>query len=317
MTDLTDSLRADFDIISVGQAAFPSIMGKRAFYGQKQDRKNYINSKQGVHISKYNKNRLLYQQRGKLLSCERLERYLNEFLKVKKVRDYCPNGLQVEGKREIRRVVVSVSASFELFEKAAASGADTIIVHHGLLWDKQDRVVRGGFRRRLSFLLEHDMNLFAFHLPLDCHPILGNNALAVQALGLSALRPFGEHNGQLIGFCGRFRRPVSSDGLYDKIRDLYGSQPLHFAYGPKSVSTLGIISGGAQEDIHDAIKEGLDAYVTGEVSEYVMQVAKEAGIHFLAAGHYATERIGIRALGAHVAAKFRLPVEYIDVPVPV
>lgn len=243
--------------------------------------------------------------------------YLHDFLEVKKIKDGCPNGLQVEGREDISRIVTSVSASVELFEKAAAMKADAIMVHHGMLWNKLDPVVRGGQRKRLKVLLENNMNLLGYHLPLDCHQTIGNNVLGAKGLGLREITPFGEYRSQIIGFKGRFTKKVPARAFFSRVRALYGSIPQILPYGPDAISTVGVISGGAQEDVYEAVKAGLDAYVTGEISEFVVQVCKEAGLHYAAAGHYATERLGIRALGEHVQRKFKVRVDYVDVPVPV
>lgn len=247
---------------------------------------------------------------------EALTAYLDQYLDSRG-RDYGPNGLQVEGKAEIRKVVTGVSACQELFVRAREAGADAVLVHHGLFWEGTPRTLTGFQYRRVAELIRGDMSLIAYHLPLDRHPELGNNALAGREFGLTDLEPFGFHDGLPVGFKGRFPESIPATELVDRCRRIYAQEPLVFLGGPTAVSTLGIISGGAQRDVYTAIDEGLDAYVTGEVSEWVMNVAREAGIHYLAAGHYATERIGIRALGEHVREKFGVEVEFIDVPNPV
>jgi putative NIF3 family GTP cyclohydrolase 1 type 2 len=161
------------------------------------------------------------------------------------------------------------------------------------------------------------MSLVAYHLPLDRHPEVGNNALAARAFGLAELAPFAEYEGLPIGVRGRFPEPVPADELVARCARIFGQPPLVFPGGPDPVSTLGIISGGAQKELWAAVGAGLDAYLTGEASEWVMNVAREAGVHYLAAGHYATERLGIRALGEHLAERFGVEVEFVDVPNPV
>lgn len=251
------------------------------------------------------------------ISRDRLAAYLDEYLEAKKGRDYGPNGLQVEGKEEIRKVVTGVSACQELFVRAREAGADAILVHHGLFWEWMPRTLTGFHYRRVAELIRSEINLFGYHLPLDRHPKLGNNALAVELFGLTEVAPFALFDGLPVGFKGRFPEPISSEALVSRCREVYVQEPLAFAFGPQEVRSLGIVSGGAQKDLYDAIAEGLDAYITGEVSEWVMNVAREAGIHYLAAGHYATERLGIRALGEHLRERFGLEVEFIDVPNPV
>lgn len=243
--------------------------------------------------------------------------YLDELLDAQKGRDYGPNGLQVEGREEIGKIVTGVSACHELFVKAREAGAHAVLVHHGIFWDGMPRILTGVQYRRVAELIRGDLNLLAYHLPLDRHPELGNNVLAARDLGLKSLEPFGLHEGLTIGFKGHFPFPASAAELVDRCRKTYGQEPLTFLEGPDPVKTVGIISGGAQRDLYQAIDEGLDAYITGEVSEWVMNVAREAKIHYLACGHYATERLGIRALGEHLAGRFGVEAEFVDVVNPV
>jgi dinuclear metal center YbgI/SA1388 family protein len=245
-----------------------------------------------------------------------LLRYLQGYLRVEDYRDYGPQGLQVEGRAEVRKVVSGVSGSVALFEAAAAAGADLILVHHGIFWDRESRVVKGGLKRRLELLLQHEMTLAAYHLCLDAHAEVGNNILAARGLGLTHIQPWAEYNGRTIGFRGEWDG-LPPDEAVRRVNALYGSQSLAFLSGPERIRRVGIISGGAQAEIRLAIEDGLDLYITGEVSEYVMTTAQEGGIHFLSAGHYNTERLGIRALGEHVAERFGVEHEFIDLPNPV
>ncbi len=231
--------------------------------------------------------------------------------------DFGPNGLQVEGRREVTRIATGVSACLELFERARDAGADAVFVHHGLFWDGTPRTLVGHQYRRVAVLIETGLHLVAYHLPLDRHPELGNNALAARQLGLYSVEPFGLYKGQAIGCRGRYPEPLPAAEFVARSREAFGQEPLAFLAGPDPVTTVGVISGGAQGEIHQAIAAGLDAYVTGEASEWVMNVARESRIHFLACGHYATERLGIRALGDHLAERFGLEHEFIDVPNPV
>jgi dinuclear metal center YbgI/SA1388 family protein len=242
--------------------------------------------------------------------------YLDQYLDSRG-RDYGPNGLQVEGKKEIRRIVTGVSSCHELFVRAREAGADAVLVHHGLFWEGMPRTLTGFQYRRVAELIRGEMSLIAYHLPLDRHAEVGNNAVAGRELGLVDLEPFGLHEGLPIGFKGRFAEPVSPADLVARCRKVYAQEPLAFLEGPDPVATLGIISGGAQSELYDAIADRLDAYITGEASEWVMNVAREAGIHYLAAGHYATERLGVRALGEHLKERFGIEAEFIDVPNPV
>ena len=248
---------------------------------------------------------------------DELVAYLRDLLSSDEGTDYCPNGLQVEGRRRIRRLVSGVSACQELFEKARQTAADAVLVHHGIFWKGTSPVLTGMQYRRVRELIEGGINLLAYHLPLDRHPELGNNALAADAFGLVDRQPFAFHEGLPIGFRGRFEPAISPAELVERCARIYAQEPLAFRTGREEVASLGIVSGGAQREFHGAIALGLDAFVTGEVSEWVMNVAREAGVHYLAAGHYATERLGVRALGEHLAERFGIGVEFIDVPNPV
>ncbi len=247
---------------------------------------------------------------------DELTNFLNTYLFVNDFKDYGPNGLQVEGKAEINKVVTGVSASVELFQKALEEGADAIIVHHGIIWNFERPVYRGGYKKRVKFLLENDINLYGFHLPLDAHPEVGNNARLAKLLPLESLEPFGEYQGNHIGYKGSCK-PTHAMDLFDLIKAEINPDALIFPYGPDKVHTVGIISGGAQKQVTEAVLQGLDLYLTGEVSEHILHYVKEEEIHFVAAGHHATERFGVRALGAKLADEFGLEVTYIDIPNPV
>lgn len=251
-----------------------------------------------------------------MASRDEILRYLHDYLRVKDYRDYGPQGLQVEGKAEVRKVVSGVSGSAALFEQAAEAGADLVLVHHGIFWDKESRVVKGGLKRRLELLLQHEITLAGYHLCLDAHPEVGNNVLAARGLGLENIRAWAEYNGRTIGFRGEWAGLPAAEAVA-RVNTLYGSRAVEFLYGPAEVREVGIISGGAQGEVRLAIEDGLDLYITGEVSEFVMNTAREGNIHFLGAGHYNTERLGIRALGEHVAAQFQVEHQFIDVPNPV
>ncbi|MEM7482428.1 MAG: Nif3-like dinuclear metal center hexameric protein [Acidobacteriota bacterium] len=248
---------------------------------------------------------------------DRLVADLDVFLEADQGTDYCPNGLQVQGASKIHKIVTGVSACRELFERAAAAGAQAVLVHHGVFWRGDPYPITGMQYGRIRALLAADLNLIAYHLPLDRHPEVGNNALAARALGLEDLEPFAFHDGLPTGFQGRFPEAITAEELVRRAKALYAQAPLHLGTGPDRVRTLGIVSGGAQRDLFKAIDEGLDAFLTGEVSEWVTNTARECGIHYLAAGHHATERIGIRTLGEWVAERYGVDVEFIDVPNPV
>jgi dinuclear metal center YbgI/SA1388 family protein len=247
---------------------------------------------------------------------DNLLNYLNTYLKISEFDDYCPNGLQVEGKENIEKIVTGVSASVELFEKAIETGADTIIVHHGIIWKSDTPIYRGGFKKRLKLLLENEINLFAYHLPLDVHEDVGNNTQLAKILKLENLSPFGKCKNQPIGFKGECQ-PRNVTSIINSIKEKINQEAIIFPYGPEMVKKIGIISGGAEKEVENAVTEGLDLYLTGEASEYILHYVKEEGIHFIAAGHYATERFGIQALGEHLRNRFNLSVEFTDIPNPI
>lgn len=246
--------------------------------------------------------------------------WLDTYLEAHAGKDLGPNGLQVQGRGQVRRIVTGVSACLELFRKAEELDADAVMVHHGIFWDWQSPRLTGMHYDRVAQLLFHGINLLAYHLPLDRHPEVGNNAVACRALGLERLEPFGEYARLPVGFRGRFEEPLPAEEFVARCRDFYGREPLHFPRGgeaPERIETVGIISGGAQKELVAAIDAGLDAFVTGEVSEWVMNTARESRTHFLSCGHYATEVCGIQALGDKVAERFGVEVIYVDVPNPV
>ncbi|MDO9548494.1 MAG: Nif3-like dinuclear metal center hexameric protein [Candidatus Marinimicrobia bacterium] len=243
-------------------------------------------------------------------------KYLDELLDVSSFSDYGPNGLQVEGRDEIKTIVTAVSASVELFEKAIEMQADAVLVHHGIIWNFERPVYRGGYKQRVKLLLEKDINLFGYHLPLDAHMKYGNAAQIAELLGLVEIQPFGEHEGNMVGVRAKMLATPYAD-IFEVIKRAINPDALLFPFGPKLLEHVGIITGGAQKDIKQAILADMDMYITGEASEFVMHLAKEEKIHFVAAGHYATERFGIRALGNHLSGKFNLKVEFIDIPNPV
>lgn len=245
-----------------------------------------------------------------------LAEYLDNLLGAHDSGDWCPNGLQVEGRDEVAHLVTGVSSCQALFERARTLDADAVLVHHGLFWDGAPSVLTGIQARRVRTLIHGDMSLFAYHLPLDRDARFGNNVLAAHAFGLTDLERFAEAKGLPVGFRGRFEPGISAQELVRRCAEVYGQEPLVYDGGPETVRSLGIISGGAQGHLHDAIAAGLDAFVTGEVTEWNMNVAHESGIHYLSAGHYATERLGVRALGEHLAEHFGLRATFVDVPNP-
>jgi len=245
-----------------------------------------------------------------------LEKYLNNLLETEKFKDLGPNGLQVEGSAEITKIVCGVSACVELFESAAEKKAQAILVHHGIIWNFERPLYKGGYKQRVKLLMDNEINLLAYHLPLDAHSLFGNNALIAQKLGLQNTEPFGEYNGIAIGIKGNFGDKKSSD-LFEAVKLNINPSAQIFPFGRSKISSVGIISGGAQKEIKQAVLQGLDAYITGEVSEHIYHYAKEEGIHFIAAGHHATEVFGVKALAAHISKKFGIEAEFVDIHNPV
>lgn len=244
---------------------------------------------------------------------------LNAFdtlLEPQRFRDYGPNGLQVEGKQEVRRMISGVTASRALIEAAIASGADAIFVHHGLFWRGQDGRVTGWMKQRLALLLAHDINLYAYHLPLDGHAELGNNAQLARVLGLRAASRFGEQD---LGFAGERADGGGFDtaqALAAHVQAALGRTVTLAGPHERPVRRVGWCTGGAQGYFEAAIAAGVDAFITGEISEPQAHYARECGVAFLACGHHASERYGAPAVAAHVAAQFGLAHEFIDIDNP-
>lgn len=243
--------------------------------------------------------------------------YLDEILEVSTFRDYGPNGLQVQGKEEVQRVAVAVSANLETFEKAVAWGADMVLVHHGLFWDRGKKTLTSYMYRRVKALMDGDVNLVAYHLPLDAHMELGNNAQIAGKLGLEALEPWdGPGSSKPIGIRGRFAGPLDAETFFERARELFGEQTLVLPHGPRRVLRGAVISGGGAYGIDVAAEEGLDFFVSGEAKEPALGLCREMGIHFVAGGHYASERLGVQALAKKLRAHFAVETEFIDVPNP-
>jgi dinuclear metal center YbgI/SA1388 family protein len=240
--------------------------------------------------------------------------YLDELLDAPEFEDYGPNGLQVPGAEEVELVVTGVSAHLELFELAAGLGAQMVLCHHGVLWDFDPRTVTPQLKRRLQALFAADMSLVAYHLPLDAHPEVGNNALLCDALGLEPAERLGEHEGRPIGFVGRSSEGMSIAELRRRCLDgLHGREPLIQGSGPEVIHSVGVITGAAHSYLAEAAARGLDAFVTGEPAEHAMADAAEAGMHFVAAGHYATEIFGVRRLGELLAERFGVEHRFVGV----
>lgn len=248
-----------------------------------------------------------------MASRNEVETYLHSLLDVGRFRDYGPNGLQVEGRDEIVRIVSGVTASRALIEAAVADGADAILVHHGLFWRGHDGRITGWLKQRVELLLAHGINLLAYHLPLDAHPQLGNNAQFGARFGWTADARFGE---QELGFIGAPAAPLALDGLREQLQRETRRTPTVVPGDSRPLRRVAWCTGGAQGYFEAAIAAGADVYVTGEISEPQAHYARETGVAFVACGHHASERYGAPALAAHVAERFGLAHRFIEVDNP-
>jgi dinuclear metal center YbgI/SA1388 family protein len=243
---------------------------------------------------------------------------LDELLEPAEFEDLGPNGLQVPGGEEVQRVVTGVSAQRALAERAVAERAQLVLVHHGLFWDFAPTGLTALLAERLRPLFKHDIALAAYHLPLDAHPEVGNNAILAERLGCERHEPFGTFRGRPIGRAGTFAgEGIAAADLFARVREATDREPTVFDSGPERVRRIGIVSGSGAGSLPEAIGHGLDAFLTGEPREHVMAEAREAGIHFIAAGHYATETFGVRALGDWLTHRFGIEHVWVDIPNPV
>jgi dinuclear metal center YbgI/SA1388 family protein len=240
--------------------------------------------------------------------------FLDGLLKPALFKDYAPNGLQVEGREEILKIVCGVTACQALIDRAIELGADTILVHHGYFWKDEDPRVIGMKATRLKSLLTHDINLIGYHLPLDAHRTLGNNMQLTQLLGCKLANPLPEDNTDIV-FETTLAKPMTGEDLAEHLSNTLSRKPLHIP-ADSMIQRVAICSGGAQDYIDQAIALGVDAFITGEVSEKTVHIAREANIHFYAAGHHATERYGIKALGEHIQSTLGIECEFVDIDNP-
>ncbi len=242
---------------------------------------------------------------------------LDELLSPAAFDDLGPNGLQVPGTDEVSRVITAVSARRELSERAVELGAQLVLVHHGLFWSFHPTGLTPLLAERLRPLFKHDINLAAYHLPLDAHPELGNNAILARELGCDEREPFGIYKGRAIGCKGRFKVPISPAELHARVARATGREPLLLGGRTEAIGSIGIVSGSAADSLHEAAAEGLDAFLTGEPREHITADAAELGMTFVAAGHYATETFGVRALGDLLAERFGIEHLFVDLSNPV
>jgi dinuclear metal center YbgI/SA1388 family protein len=251
------------------------------------------------------------------VSLRELQLELDRLLQPQLFNDYCPNGLQVEGRPRVAKLATGVTASQALVDAAIDWGADAILVHHGYFWKGEAAPVVGMKRRRLAALLGSEVSLLAYHLPLDAHPELGNNACLGRLLGFEDSEPLFPGRGEGVGSIAALDEPLSEGELVDRLRALTGRELLHIGDAGREVQRVAWCTGAAQGYIDAALAAGADLYITGEASEQTVHTAREEGIGFIAAGHHATERYGVQALGRHLAERFGLEHRFIDVPNPV
>ena len=245
-----------------------------------------------------------------------IEGFCNDMLEAGRFDDASFNGIQVETARPISVIATGVTASEALIAEAVRAGAQLVLAHHGIFWSGQSPVLRGGMRKRIKLLMDHEMGLIAYHLPLDAHPGLGNNAALGNRLGLTAARPWGKYHGTEIGMAG-ILAPQSADEIVRSLSKMLEREVLHFPGEHSSIEKVAIVSGGAANMALDAARDGFHLFLTGEPTETCMHIAAEEGIHIVAAGHHATETMGIKALGDNLAQRFKLRAIHLDLPNPV
>jgi len=253
-----------------------------------------------------------------VIQLKQIVEYCNELLSINDFADYCPNGLQVEGKAEVRKIAVGVTASQMFLQQAVDCGADAALVHHGYFWKGEDAGIVGLKKNRIACLLNNQMSLLAYHLPLDAHKDIGNNIELARKLAIE--NPVCEEQGALQGLLwrGSLSQAMSAEQFSQLLQQKLNRPPLHLASSSQqSIQQVAWCTGGAQAYIEQAAAMGVDAYISGEVSEQTFHLARELDIHYFAAGHHATESFGVQALGAHLADKFDVEVEFIDIVNPV
>ena len=248
------------------------------------------------------------------MKSDALNHYLNTLLQPERFSDYCPNGLQVEGKQEINKIVTGVTASMALLQAAHKANADAVLVHHGYFWRGEALPIIGIKKRRIQFLLQHDINLYAFHLPLDAHAEMGNNVMLAKRLGLTVIGRAGDKDMLLLA---ELNQPQTLQALVETIARKLQRTPQVIGDLSQPIKRIALCTGAAQGYIEQAVEASADVYISGEISEQTVHVAIESGMSYISAGHHATERYGIQALGEHLAQKFDLQHEFIDIDNPV
>ncbi|OCH99106.1 Nif3-like dinuclear metal center hexameric protein [Legionella jamestowniensis] len=248
---------------------------------------------------------------------DKLAHYLHEFLGCNNFNDYAPNGVQIEGRENIKRICSAVTASAEVIDHAILLHADVLLVHHGYFWRGEEPVITGMKRQRIAKLLRENISLFAYHLPLDCHPEIGNNACLAKLFNIKSCRMHDVGKTPNLLWSGKLDEPKATNEFLLQLQAKLNRAPLFIEGSNKLIQSVAWCSGAAQDFIEEASKLGVDAYISGEISERTYYQAKELGIHYFACGHHATERYGIQALGDHLASHFQLEHHFIDSANPV
>jgi len=238
--------------------------------------------------------------------------YADSYLRIHEFSDYCPNGLQVEGQAQVQKLACAVTASLAVLEQAIEWGAQCLLVHHGYFWKNERVTVVGMKKRRLQALLNADMSLLGYHLPLDAHPIVGNNVQIAHRLGVSDLQGLQKTRKTSVGNVGRLAAPMDISEFVSLSERIFDRKAIHINSGPKQIQKIALCTGGAQHLIEDAAEHQADVYLTGEISEQTVHIARECGLHFIAAGHHATERYGVQAMAGHLSEKFALEQRFFD-----
>lgn len=252
-----------------------------------------------------------------MVGLSELTSYTNKLLNVSQFKDYCPNGLQIEGRADIKKMVSGVTACQALINVAIEKEADALLVHHGYFWKNENSVITGVKKKRIQALLANDISLLAYHLPLDAHKELGNNVQLAKRLGFSTEGWFGGRKGQEIACHGILESASSAEQLQQSISAVLHREALHIPGSDKEIKSIAWCTGAAQSYIEDAIELGVDAYISGEVSESTVHAARESGVHFFSCGHHATERYGVQALAEHLSERFAVSHEFVDINNPV
>lgn len=247
----------------------------------------------------------------------KLANKLDQLLEIHQFKDYCPNGLQIEGREQVQKIITGVTANQALIDQAIAENADAILVHHGFFWKGEAQSIVGMKYKRIKALIENGINLYAYHLPLDVHPEFGNNAQLAKLLGITDRRPLEPWDKRSVGRVGKFDLALTPDQLSARIESVLSRKPLHIDGGKKEIKSIAWCTGGGQDYINIAAEQGVDAFISGEISERTVHIAREMGIHYYAAGHHATERYGVQALGLWLNDELALDVSYIDIDNPV